>query len=156
MNDAKLEFHPNIKQHHLLQTISFSDQGSSWHCLHYVGLQVLRSRLAHRDLSKKGAIEQAQLGRASLAPCFYNFNTAPVRLERHVVYKRSKTIPAWWLTSNLRNTILAIECQINDQKSRALLTQQTWIALGILGEQIDWRSCPNVFRKASETTTLHL
>ena len=87
-----------------------------------VGLQVLRSRLAHRDLSKKGAIEQAQLGRASLAPCFYNFNNAPVRLERHVVSERSKTIPAWWLASNLRSTLLAVECHINDQKSGALLT----------------------------------
>ena len=33
VNDAKLEFHPNIKLRRVYKTIFFSDQGGSWHCL---------------------------------------------------------------------------------------------------------------------------
>ena len=97
-------------------------RGTAWNAS-AAGLQVLRSRFARRDLSKKGATQQA---------CFYNFDSAPARLERQVASKRSKTIPAWRLASNfLRSTSLAMECQINNQKRTALLTQHTlWAYLG--------------------------
>ena len=43
----------------------------------------------------------------------------------------SKFTTAWWLASNLKTMPLAMKCQINNQKSRASPTQQTWIPLGL-------------------------
>jgi len=63
---------------------------------------------------------------------FTTSTVAPARLETQVASKTRKTMTAWWLAVNLRSTLLAMECQINDQKRRALPTQQTWIALDIL------------------------
>ena len=45
-----------------------------------------------------------------------------------------------------------MECQINNQKNRAFLTQHTWIALGIFGRKMDWSSGPITFQEASEIT----
>ena len=36
VNDAKLAFHPNIKLRRVYETIFFSNQGGSWHCLQYI------------------------------------------------------------------------------------------------------------------------
>ena len=97
-------------------------------CNTSAGLQVLRSRPGCRDLSKT-MTQQAQHGRASLAPCFYNFNRCDRRLD--MVSTPSKFTTAWWLASNLKTMPLAMKCQINNQKSRASPTQQTWIPLGL-------------------------
>ena len=50
-------------------------------CNTSAGLQVLRSRLGCIDLSKMVA-EQAQDGRASQAPCFYNFHRGDRALDK--------------------------------------------------------------------------
>ena len=118
-------------------------------CNTSAGLQVLRSRLGWPKNKHSLEVQFWHLA-------FTTSTGVTVRLERQVASKASKTITGWWLASNLRSTLLAFECQNNNQKSRALLTQQTWIASGILLEQIGWGSDPISFRKPSEITTLHL
>ena len=56
VNCAKLEFHPSIKQHHVLQIIFFSDQGGSWHCIHLQGCKCCAAALDVEIWAKKGQI----------------------------------------------------------------------------------------------------
>ena len=63
------------------------------------------------------------------------------------------------LVSNSKTMPLAMKCQINNQKSRASPTQQTWIplGLGISSNMIGVvGSGPIAFQKHSEKTTLRL
>ena len=80
-----------------------------------VGLQVLRSRLAHRDLSKKGAIEQAQLGRASLAPCFYNFNNACDWKDTWFPREARLSLHGGWRRTNVKSTIRKAELSLHSR-----------------------------------------
>ena len=142
VNCAKLEFHPSIKQHHVLQIIFFSDQDGSWHCLQYIcrvasGCKCCAAALGVEIWAKKGQIT------STARKC--NSGTLLLQLQQSHLCDwqdqggfQDKQDYHCMVASNLRSTLLAVQCQINDQKSRALLTQQTWIALGILGERIDW------------------
>ena len=67
-----------------------------------------------------------------MALCFYNFNSRTRAIGKTSGFQTRKTITAWWLALNLRSMLLAMECQINEVESRALIAQRTWIALDIL------------------------
>ena len=137
VKDAKLEFRASIKLRRVYKTIFFSDQGGSWHCLQYIcRLQVLRGR-----------------GRASLAPCYYNFNRCDRALEK-------VSTPSKFTTGiELENYAIGHEMSNQQSESRASPTQQTWIPLG-LGISSNLigvvGSGPIAFRKHSEKTTLRL
>ena len=136
--------HPNIKKRHVYRTIFFSDQGGSWH-----GLKCICSRVAS-VAQPPGVVEiWATKGQITSTAWKNNCGTSLLQLQQShpcdwkdtfVTPKTSKTIHALWLASNLRSIRLAMECQVKDQKNRALLTQQTWIILGIFGRKIDWSS----------------
>ena len=129
VNDAKLEFHPNIKQHHVLQTTFFSDQGGSWHSLQYI------CRVAS-VAQPPWVYRFEQNGRRTSTGWKSKSGTLLLQLPHGwscawQVSTPSKFTTAWWLASKLIDVPLAMKCQINNQKTRTLRTQQTWIALGL-------------------------
>ena len=90
--------------------------GTAWNTS-AAGLQVLRSCLGSRDLSSKVPQNKHSWEEQF---CHLAFATSKVQIARvtktRVASKTSKTITAWWLASSLRSTLLAVQCQINDQK----------------------------------------
>ena len=88
------------------------------------GLQVLRSRLAHRDLSKKGAAQQAQLGMqvwhlafttSTLHPCDWKDTWFPreARLSLHGGWRRTWEVHYWpW---NVKSTIRKAELSLHSR-----------------------------------------
>ena len=117
----------------------------------------VRSRLGCRDLSNKGPNNKHSLEEQF---CHLAFATSKVQIVRvakiRLASKTSKTITAWWLASSLRSTLLAVQCQINDEKTRALHDTADLDCLGHTWGANDWGSGQIAFPKASELTTLHL
>ena len=83
VNGAQLEFHPNIKLRHVLQTIFFSDQGGSWHCLQYICrvASVASEPPCPLEIwATKGQITSTSLGRTIVAPSLLQLQ--PLRMAR--------------------------------------------------------------------------
>ena len=60
----------------------------------------------------------------SLAACYVDFKRWHLRdCTTRVASETSKTITAWWLTANLKQMPLTKKCQVNNENSRASLTQ---------------------------------
>ena len=84
-----------IEQHHLLQTLSFSDHGSSWHCLRYVCSRVasVAQPPCAKRFQQKGGHTTNAAWKSKSGTFVLQLQQCTRAIGRQVVSKRSKTIP---------------------------------------------------------------